>query len=206
MRITGGQHRSRLLCAPRGDTTRPTSDRVREALFAILGSTSSLAGARVLDLYAGTGALAFEALSRGATAATLVEPERSAVRAIMANAKALGVEAKIRVISSTLERAAATVRAAGTFDLVFADPPYASITNGGAQRALGELLCIPESLLAKGAQVVLEHGKGDLPPPLPGLKCHATRRYGDTCLSFYELGPPGAEAHEGGGDGETRQR
>src|SRR6202042_1567446 len=86
MRITGGVHRSRVLRAPQGTTTRPTSDRVREALFAILASAGAVEGARVLDLYAGSGALGLEALSRGASSATLVESERAAIAVVRANA------------------------------------------------------------------------------------------------------------------------
>src|ERR1700680_1652370 len=100
MRITGGIHRSRSLRAPRGERTRPTSDRVREALFGILTARRSLAGLEILDLYAGTGALALEALSRGAGRATLVESSREALAAIRANVAALGVQDRVRVIPS----------------------------------------------------------------------------------------------------------
>jgi 16S rRNA (guanine966-N2)-methyltransferase len=184
MRITGGEHRSRSLTAPRGDATRPTSDRVREALFAILGSGASFRGIQVLDLYAGTGALAFEALSRGAARATLVEPARPAVQAIEANAKGLGVLGRVRVVPVTVERAVSSLRGAPPFDLVFADPPYAQVTTGEAARALGALL-VPGAL-APGARVVLEHGKGDGPPDLAHLLLTDSRRYGDTVVSFYK--------------------
>src|SRR5437899_4832041 len=106
MRITGGEHRSRGLVAPRGHATRPTSDRVREALFAILGAMQpmqSIEGARVLDLYAGTGALALEALSRGASCAVMVERGREALDAIRANVAALGVAAVARVVAAPVE-------------------------------------------------------------------------------------------------------
>jgi 16S rRNA (guanine966-N2)-methyltransferase len=199
MRITGGRYRSRTLEAPRGDATRPTSDRVREALFAILGSNGGLAGARVLDLYAGTGALAFEALSRGAAEAVLVEPARAALRVIQANARSLAVEALVKVVPTTVERAGTAVLAAGPFDLVFADPPYADITSGEAPRAIEALLRAPAGLLTAEATLVLEHGKADTPPALAGLGALDTRRYGDTCLSFYALLPPAAEAPSGGG-------
>jgi len=190
VRITGGQHRSRALHAPRGDATRPTSDRVREALFAILGSSAPLAGARVLDLYAGTGALAFEALSRGAVEATLVESARPAVQAIAENARALGLERRVHVVPTSVERAAKAAGAFGPFDLVFADPPYAQVSSGDAPRAIVGLLGVSPGLLTPGAVLVLEHAKGDPPPELPGLVMEETRRYGDTSLSFYRLPPP----------------
>lgn len=187
MRITGGEHRSRTLEAPRGSATRPTSDRVREALFAILGSAREFVGLRVLDLYAGTGALAFEALSRGAAHATVVESARPALQAIDANARALGLVSRVRVVPTAVERSVVAIRRTGPFDLVFADPPYALVTNGVAPRALAELL--DGESLAPGASLVLEHAKADAAPPLPGLRLDDTRRYGDTSLSFYVWDP-----------------
>jgi 16S rRNA (guanine966-N2)-methyltransferase len=184
MRITGGEHRSRTLEAPRGNATRPTSDRVREAVFAILGSERAFAGATVLDLYAGTGALAFEALSRGAAQATLVESARPALQAIEANARALGVAARIRVVPTTVERALAAVRRSGAFDLVFADPPYDLVRTGEAPRALAALL--GADVLSADARLVLEHGKADGAPDIPGVQLRESRRYGDTIVSFYE--------------------
>jgi 16S rRNA (guanine966-N2)-methyltransferase len=190
VRITGGKLRSRTLDAPKGVATRPTSDRVREALFAILGSKApGLTEARVLDLYAGTGSLAIEALSRGAAFAVLVEPARAAIQAIEANRKALGLVRQVKVVHSTVERAASVVRAAGPFDLVFADPPYVQVSTGEAARAIGALLEASKgdsSLLTATGQLVLEHAKGDEAPSFPRVQLIETRRYGDTRLSFYE--------------------
>jgi 16S rRNA (guanine966-N2)-methyltransferase len=186
MRITGGVFRSRLLTAPRGDATRPTSDRVREALFAILGGGAALARVRVLDLYAGSGALALEALSRGASSATLVEPARAAIDAIQTNVQALGVGDRTHVLAAPVERAHLSLRS-GPFDLVFADPPYAQVASGQAPRAIAALLARPPSVLAPGARLVLEHSKADPAPALPGLSFAETRRYGDTSLSFYDV-------------------
>jgi 16S rRNA (guanine(966)-N(2))-methyltransferase RsmD len=188
MRITGGLHRSRTLEAPRGDATRPTSDRVREALFAILGGR--LDGARVLDLYAGTGALAFEALSRGAATALLVESARPPLQAIQTNARALGLERLIKVVPTTVERAASLVERASPFDVVFADPPYSAVTDGDAVRAIAKLLEGPVALLSDDACIVLEHSKADTAPELPKVSLTETRRYGDTCLSFYRATTP----------------
>jgi 16S rRNA (guanine966-N2)-methyltransferase len=183
MRITGGAHRSRPLRAPKGDATRPTSDRVREALFAILGSERTLDGAKVLDLYAGTGALGLEALSRGARSATLVESSRAALGAIRANVEALRLDVNVRVVASAVERSGAALAADSPFDIVFADPPYALVASGAAAEALGGL--IGKGALAPGGILVLEHGKGDVSPTIRGVSLSQVRRYGDTVLAFY---------------------
>jgi 16S rRNA (guanine(966)-N(2))-methyltransferase RsmD len=185
VRITGGEFRSRALRAPRGRATRPTSDRVREALFAILGGR--VAGARVLDLYAGTGALGLEALSRGALRVTFVERGREALEAIRANVTALGVEARVEVVAAPVERA----RFIEPADLVFADPPYADVP--AAVRVLEEI--VRGGALSDGATVVLEHPPpraGEKPasgPEIGGLLRDETRRYGDSCLTFYARAP-----------------
>ncbi len=184
MRITGGTYLSRPLRAPRGDATRPTSDRVREALFGILGARFELEGARVLDLYAGSGALALEALSRGAAHATLVESARPALEAIHANVEALGVAAQVRVLGQPAERAIRALSGAGApFGLVLADPPYAEVPKGAAGRVLAS--AVKGEIVALEATVVLEHASNDTPPVVPGLEVVETRRYGDTSLTFY---------------------
>ena len=195
MRITGGKFRSRPLDAPRGSATRPTSDRVREALFAILGSRSSFDGARVLDLYAGTGALAFEALSRGARSALVVESARAPLLAIQANARSLDVLSSVQVVATTVERAVATIHKAAPFELVFADPPYAAIGDGKAVLALQSVLECPSGLLAAGGCLVVEHAKDDPAPVLAGVAFVESRRYGDTTLSFYDPGDQHGAAH-----------
>ncbi len=203
MRITGGIHRSRALVAPRGQATRPTSDRVREALFSILQGRGALSGARVLDLYAGTGALALEALSRGAARATVVEKGRDALGALRTNVAALALGEVVEVVALPVERAAAGL-SKGAFDLVFIDPPYADVEDGTGLTAIG--LVVTSGALAEGALVVLEHapargeaarggrrdgadGADERGPELPGLTREETRRYGDSCLSFYLAGP-----------------
>jgi 16S rRNA (guanine966-N2)-methyltransferase len=186
MRITGGAFRSRSLRAPRGASTRPTSDRVREALFSILGARGSLAGARVLDLWAGTGALALEALSRGAASATLVDSSREAAEAIRANVEALGVADRARVIATTVARAVGAMEGQ-PFDLVFADPPYKDVALG-VPSAIAEL--VHRGLVADGATVVVEHASRDAPPALPALAQEDTRRYGDTSITFYARPTP----------------
>jgi 16S rRNA (guanine966-N2)-methyltransferase len=183
MRIIGGVHRSRLLRSPKGVSTRPTSDRVREAMFSILDSHRTLEGARVLDLYAGTGALGLEALSRGARWVTFVECSRSALDALRANVIALGVEQQVRIVPMPAERSADTVVRDAPFDFILADPPYALVRNAEVAETLGEL--VRKGILTSGARVVLEHGKGDTSPPIEGLSLSEARRYGDTMLAFY---------------------
>jgi 16S rRNA (guanine966-N2)-methyltransferase len=197
MRITGGMFASRAIRAPRGQATRPTSDRVREALFGILSSAGAIAGARVLDLYAGTGALAIEALSRGAARAVVVESSRPALEAIRSNVAALGLHDRVVLVASDVRTAVARLRRDGPFDLVLADPPWALVDSGEALdvlRALAEAGAVAES-----GTVVLEHAARSakaLPVDLNGLQCEQTRRYGDTALAFYKpaiLGPPRPE-------------
>jgi 16S rRNA (guanine966-N2)-methyltransferase len=193
MRITGGIHRSRALRAPRGNATRPTSDRVREALFGILGSAGVVEGARVLDLYAGSGALALEALSRGAAEAVLVESSRDAIAVVRENVRALDLEDRAHVIlgdASVLPRGR-LFAGRGPFDLVLADPPWRLVDEGVAQRALSRV--VRAGGLCPAAWVVLEHAARTTPPDVVGVDRGETRRYGDTALTFYKpaiLGAP----------------
>lgn len=194
MRITGGTLRSRALRAPRGQATRPTSDRVREALFGILGSAGLLPGARVLDLYAGTGALAFEALSRGAARAVLVESSREALAAARGNLESLGLEDRARVLGADARDVVRRLAGEAPFDLVFADPPWALVDTGEAVRVLGELAA--SALFGADTLLVLEHSSRTAPPEVPGLAHEQVRRYGDAALTFYKpaiLGPPTSE-------------
>jgi len=123
MRVVAGTARRRRLVAPPGDATRPTSDRVREATFNSLGSLGAVEGARVLDLFAGSGAMGIEALSRGAAHATFVDDDRRAIDAIRANLATTGFEAAATVVRGDALRYVADHP--GAFDLVVADPPYA---------------------------------------------------------------------------------
>lgn len=181
MRITGGIHRSRLLAAPSGNRTRPTADRVREALFSILSSRGALAGAVVLDLYAGTGALGLEALSRGAREAVFVESDRAALEVLRKNVDSLGEQARTRIVVGPVERC--LPRVAGPFTLLLCDPPYADLVR--AARVLSEIA--DEGALAEGALVVLEHASRDTPAEIPHLDRIEARTYGDTAISIYEL-------------------
>ena len=174
MRIVAGTWGGRRLVAPRGRGTRPTADRVREALFSILGP---LDGERVLDLYAGSGALGLEALSRGAAHATFVERERAALRALRDNVADLGADADVVAADAKAFLRAAQERGA-QYDLVFLDPPYRAAA-GLAQ----ELEVSP--VLAGRARVV---GESDRRAPLDlDLPLTDERRYGDTLIRIYTL-------------------
>jgi 16S rRNA (guanine966-N2)-methyltransferase len=174
VRVIAGEYGGRRLVAPAGRATRPTSDRVREALFSILGDMS---GARVLDLFAGSGALAIEALSRGAASATLVDSGASAIAAIGRNLSALGLDAEVvrQPALRFLERARDRAR---QYDLVFLDPPYRQASTLGPALTVG---LVP--VLAAGARVVAESdGRNPLPLALQMLD---ERRYGDTLIRIH---------------------
>ena len=174
MRVVAGRFGGRSLVAPRGRATRPTSDRVREALFSILGS---VVADRVLDLYAGSGALALEALSRGASQATFVDSSAAAVAAIRGNLSTLGVEAEVRR-QDALAYLRGALRDARQYDLVFLDPPYrhASALGRELSTALGPVL-------APAARVVAESDRrAPLELELPVLD---ERRYGDTLIRIH---------------------
>jgi 16S rRNA (guanine(966)-N(2))-methyltransferase RsmD len=175
VRVIAGRWGGRRLQAPPGRETRPTSDRVREALFSVLGA--GVEDARVLDLFAGSGALGLEALSRGAAGATFVESAPVALRALRANLAALGAEAEVvRADARRFLRAASTD--ARQYDLIFLDPPYR--LAGRLGRELSELL---GPVLASGAVVVAE---SDRRTPLDiELPLHDQRRYGDTLIRIH---------------------
>jgi len=176
VRVVAGRYGGRRLVAPPGDATRPTSDRVRESLFSVLGP--SVGGARVLDLYAGTGALGIEALSRGAGAAVFVDRAPAAIKAIRANLQALGIEAEVRRIQARAALRAAAV-AGEAYDLIFLDPPYRRPAELG--RELSKAL---PAVLAPGARVVSESDRRDrLELSLP---LSDERRYGDTVIRIHD--------------------
>jgi 16S rRNA (guanine966-N2)-methyltransferase len=171
VRVVAGEFRGRRLAAPRGVRTRPTADRVREALFSMLGDVS---GARVLDLYAGSGALGIEALSRGAGSAVFVERDPRAVAAIERNLESLGLQQDVK-----RQDAVRFLRSgSGTFDLVFCDPPYDS-----ASRLAGTLTERLPEVTSEGARIVTESDKRNpLELPFPLL---TERTYGDTRIAIH---------------------
>jgi 16S rRNA (guanine966-N2)-methyltransferase len=180
-RIVAGEAGGRRLAVPPGEQTRPTSDRTREALFGTLAGLLDLAGARVLDLYAGSGAVGLEAVSRGAAAALLVDADARAAATARANAAALGFTDRVTVRRDRVERVLATRPDAG-YDLVFADPPY-----GLADAELDVILATlaGNSWLAPGAVLVVERSSRGAGPAWPeGVRAVKSRRYGEGTLWY----------------------
>ena len=176
MRIISGQWRGRPLMAPKGQLTRPTADRTRETLFSMLVSRlGSFEGLRVADLYAGSGALAFEALSRGAARAVLVENDRAALDAINANAAKLGATALIELRAMS----AARLPRQAPFDLIVADPPYEQGLGTAVAKAVAEA-----EWLSPGGWLAIETAKGDNVEAPPGLTIEATRDVGRARLTL----------------------
>lgn len=174
MRVIAGSRRGHRLRTPAGDQTRPTSDRVREALFSMLGE---LTGAVVLDLFAGSGALGLEALSRGAASAFFVDSSAAAISVIKANLTALDFTGTV-VKLPALRALTCTPIASHQYDLVFLDPPYRLASDLGPQ--LSQLL---PALLAPSARVVAESDRrSPLELDLPLLR---ERRYGDTLIRIH---------------------
>ena len=177
MRVVAGRFGGRVLRAPSGTATRPTSDRVREALFSIL---ASVAGAQVLDLFAGSGALGIEALSRGAAEVTFVDTAAAAVAVIRANLKQLEVSAEVLRLPA-LRALRCTPVAERQYDLVFLDPPYRL-----ASSLAPELSTALPPILAPEARVVVESDRrAPLGLDLPLLR---ERQYGDTLIKIHVAG------------------
>jgi 16S rRNA (guanine966-N2)-methyltransferase len=197
VRVVAGRFRGRRLQAPRGGRTRPTAEMVREAVFAMLGDVT---GARVLDLFAGTGALGIEALSRGAARAVFAEPDHAAHAVLAANLRSLGLRREEAVVRrSDAARAIRTARGRGeTYDLVFIDPPY-----GQARARAPALGASLPPLLAPGARVVVESDRrAPLELDLPVIR---SRRYGDTIVTIHSDNEPAEPAPARGEGGEGRR-
>jgi 16S rRNA (guanine966-N2)-methyltransferase len=188
MRVIAGRYRSRIMNAPPGLDTRPTSDRLRETLFNVLAP--KIEGTVFIDLYAGSGAVGIEALSRGAREAIFVERAEPALRAIRANLASLGIRGgyalEARNVAAALRRLAETGRQA---DLVFLDPPYRDAEEYGA--VLGLLGSECAALLSPGAAVIAEHEKRrELEPHYDALVRYRVLKQGDAALSFYSVAKP----------------
>ena len=175
MRVVAGTARGVPLAAPRGRATRPITDRVKETLFAILGER--VPEARVLDLYAGSGAIGIEALSRGAAWADFVEHAREAVTVLRANLERTRLADRAAVHATDVERFVASTD--GRWDLVIADPPYEA-------RAIVAPLRSVAGRIEPGGLLVLKHFWRSTPPELAGLVTVRQRRFGETMLSFME--------------------
>ena len=179
MRIVAGEWRGRKLVAPAGMSTRPTADRTRETLFSMLASRlGSFEGLRVADLYAGSGALGLEALSRGAAHTTFVETERAALKAIEANVAALKAGDRVAVRSMS----AATLPASQGFDLIFADPPYESGSGTAVAAAVAKA-----GWLATSGWMAIETQRGDPVAPPEGWELVAERDVGRARLTFLRV-------------------
>jgi len=179
LRIVGGELRGRRLNSPEGNAIRPTADRTRQSLFDILSSRLDFEGLRVIDLFAGTGALGLEALSRGASFALFVDSSAEGRALIRDNVEALGLMAKSRIF----RRDATALGPVGTvapFDLAFADPPY---RRGLAPLAAAAL--VSGGWLKEGALLVVEEENAGAPQALPGFEAVDRRQFGDTVLCFF---------------------
>jgi len=177
--VTGGTLRGTTLLVPKTSATRPTTDRVREAIFSILYSANADLS-RVLDLYAGTGALAIEALSRGADTADLVERAPSACAVIRKNLDRTGMSARARLYCGDVQGTLA--RLDRSYSVAFLDPPYADPQVAIVLATLGA-----SGLIAVDGTIVLEHAHGRPPPAMIGaLALQSDRRYGDTGVAFYQ--------------------
>ena len=194
-RVIAGSARGIRLAAP-GPGTRPLGDRVKQTLFAVL--EPDLPGARVLDLFAGSGAAGIEALSRGAAAALFVERDAAASRVIEANLARTRLAGAARVIrSDAIAYLAGPAATDGPFDVVILDPPYAEADL--LVRALERLGDPAAALLAPGARVVAKHFWRPGPPAHAGLLAsERERRFGETALTFYRAGPPPSREAEAG--------
>ena len=179
MRLTGGLDRGRKLRAPRGATTRPTGAKVREAIFNILGPPPEHP---VLDVFAGTGALGIEALSRGAIGAAFIEREGRALQALHRNLRELELVARARVLGTDAQVALRQLAGEGArFGWVFVDPPYAA----GVVASVLEILA-GSNLLASAGVIIVEHDKRHVPPDsVCDIRLTDRRYYGDTGVSFY---------------------
>ncbi|MBV8638191.1 MAG: 16S rRNA (guanine(966)-N(2))-methyltransferase RsmD [Candidatus Eremiobacteraeota bacterium] len=175
-KITGGSLGSRKLKSPKGTSIRPTPGRVKESLFSIL--MHRIDGASVLDLFAGTGAIGFEAASRGAARVVSVESNRETAQAIEEASKELGIDDRVTIVAAPVERA--LYRVDGPFDIVYLDPPYANEVPLQIFRLLLE-----RALLAADALVIYEHAAKRILPDIPGYRSTREEVYGDVALAFF---------------------
>jgi 16S rRNA (guanine966-N2)-methyltransferase len=206
MRVIGGELRGRRLRAPRGEATRPTSSRAREALFGWLGAHTS--DGDVLDLYAGSGALGIEALSRGARTAVFVERAPAALDALRHNLNELALRDRARVYAIPVQRALALLRREGArFGLVLADPPYRA-TDLPDLAKRGQLA----ELLHEGGVLIVERAEGRLSgpsaggPSASGLWLRESRSYGKTVFDWYERREPSEAASTPPNTGKDPER
>lgn len=182
MRIVGGEFRGRTLISPKSDATRPTSDRTRESLFNILINRMNFEGLRVLDLFAGTGALGIEALSRGADNCVFVENASSPYAVIRQNIENFNLHGRTKLLK--LDATNLGKNRGDGFDLVFLDPPYSKSLGEKAAESLVE-----SNWLNDGATLILEEAITSAPTVLAGFTLEDQRKFGDTTIGIFEVIP-----------------
>jgi 16S rRNA (guanine966-N2)-methyltransferase len=198
VRVVAGKWGGRTIRAPRGTFVRPTTDRVREAVFSILGGV--VEGSVVLDLFAGTGAMAIESLSRGAAEAVLVESSPEALAVLRGNLAALAAEDALCLPLDYREAVRRLAAKGRSFTLAFLDPPYGKGLVGRSAELLSRA-----GILAPGAVVVAERASRDPGETLPaGWKERVDRRYGDTRITLYDIPDPRVPEPRGGQEQEKR--
>jgi 16S rRNA (guanine966-N2)-methyltransferase len=176
MRIVGGTFRGRRIQGPKSKEIRPALDKVKQAIFNILGN---LEGKKVIDFFAGTGSIGLEALSRGAAHCTFVDSKIEALRLIEKNIRLLGLQQITQVIRARLPKEIGRLGKESPFDLLFVDPPYDKNLVNPTLRAIAR-----EKLLAPGGTVVVEHSPREVISPGVGLTLYDQRKYGQTYVSF----------------------
>lgn len=181
MRIIGGEFKSRIISFPRSKSVRPAMDRIRETIFDILGN--KLDNQRVLDLFAGSGSMGIEALSRGAEFVTFVDTDRSCIRIILKNLDQFSLRPKSRVLKMPCKQAIAYLaRKKEKYHVIFVDPPY---NKGLAKKTL--LIIDQSGILQPHGKLIVEHARQEtLPAVLETLRFERIKQYGTTCLSFYQ--------------------
>lgn len=178
MRIIAGEFRGRPIEAPDGRDTRPTASRVREALFNML--MADIPGARVLDLFAGSGALALESLSRGAAYALVCDTDAMAIKAVERNAQTFGVRERMGIIrGDALSVAQGLAKQGEQFDIIFLDPPY-------RKGMLAQAIAASQNLLLPGGRIIAESLAAETPQSVPGICLKNTRKYGDSRITIFE--------------------
>ncbi len=188
MRIIAGNARGRRIEAPPGRSTRPTLDRVRENLFNMI--QGEVAGRNVLDLFAGSGALSFEAISRGAAFAVMADHDPAACIIQRENAEGLHFDDRVRIIRSDWKRAVCLLESEGlSFDLVFLDPPYHTTQ-------LEEIMSVINPILAHDALIILEHESGKALPCFPAFRTVKERAWGYCAVSIFRPARAHAEPKE----------
>jgi 16S rRNA (guanine(966)-N(2))-methyltransferase RsmD len=179
LKLVGGRAKGQKLKGPKKAGIRPAAARVRKSLFDILGD---LKGLKILDLFAGTGSMGLEALSRGAAEVTFVDDDEAAIKLLFHNLKQVGYLPQAHVLKAKAHQALRRLDRKGLqYDLIFVDPPYDQGQVADSLKILDD-----RTLLADGGQILCEHSPREKPPFLSRLQCVDTRKYGQTFVSFFK--------------------